>query len=339
MMGRRTISILTPCYNEEEGIAECHRRIRDLFATSLSGYDYEHVFIDNCSLDRTVEILKAIAATDRRVKIIVNSRNFGAARSSFHGVLETRGNAVIPVLADLQTPPDVIPELIAKWEEGYSIVAAVRTGSDEGWFIGQCRKVFYSVMTRFSGIEQIPNFIGFGLYDQSVIALMRELHEPEPYFRGMVCEMGFEKAFVPYQQPPRRHGKSSYNFIGLLDYAVLGLTSYSKVPLRIMTIAGVALSALSMLVAISYLVIKLVRWETFELGLAPLLIGTFFFASVQLLFVGLIGEYVGAIYAQVKRRPLVIERERVNFDAPVPPANADKAYSDVTREPHSAVSP
>jgi glycosyltransferase involved in cell wall biosynthesis len=339
MIKRKMISILTPCYNEEEGIAECYRRIREIFATKLVGYDYEHVFIDNCSLDRTVEILKQIAATDRRVKIIVNSRNFGSARSSFHGILETRGNAVIPVLADLQTPPDVIPELVAKWEQGYSIVAAVRTGSEEGFVIGQCRKLFYALMTRFSGVEQIPNFIGFGLYDQAVIALMRELHEPDPYFRGMVCEVGFQKAFVQYHQPPRQHGKSSYNFIGLLDYALLGLTSYSKVPLRLMTIVGVILSALSMVVALSYLIIKLVRWETFELGLAPLLIGTFFFASVQLLFVGLIGEYVGAIYAQVKRRPLVIERERVNFEPPEARPSGKPAYSDVTPEPRSAVTP
>jgi glycosyltransferase involved in cell wall biosynthesis len=314
-MNRKTISILTPCYNEELGIAECHRQIRELFATRLADYDYEHVFIDNCSIDGTVAVLKAIAATDRRVKIIVNSRNFGASRSSFHGLLETRGHAVIPVLADLQTPPDVIPELVAKWEAGCPMVVAVRTGSDEGWFLRQCRKMFYRLMTRFSGIQQIPHFIGFGLYDASVVQVMRDLREPDPYFRGMVCEIGFEKTFVEYHQPPRRHGKSSYTFVSLLDYAVLGLTSYSKVPLRIMTIVGVTLSALSMLVALSYLTVKLVRWDTFELGLAPLLIGTFFFASVQLLFVGLIGEYIGAIYAQVKDRPLVIERERVNFDA------------------------
>jgi glycosyltransferase involved in cell wall biosynthesis len=314
-MTRKTISILTPCYNEEPGIEHCYERIREIFATRLPEYDYEHVFIDNCSVDRTVEILKRIAAADRRVKIIVNSRNFGAARSSFHGLLETRGHAVVPILADLQTPPEILPELVAKWEQGCPMVVAVRTGADEGWFIRQCRKMFYRLMSRFSGVQQIPDFIGFGMYDAKVVQVMRDLREPDPYFRGMVCEIGFEKTFVEYHQPPRRHGKSSYTFVSLLDYAVLGLTSYSKVPLRIMTIVGVALSALSMLVALAYLVIKLVRWETFELGLAPLLIGTFFFASVQLLFVGLIGEYVGAIYAQVKGRPLVIERERINFDA------------------------
>ena len=315
-MTRKTISILTPCYNEEPGIADCYRRVREIMESRLPGYDYEHVFIDNCSLDRTVDVLKSIAAADRRVKIIVNSRNFGAARSSFHGLLETKGHAVVPVLADLQTPPDLIPELVAKWEAGSPMVVAVRTGADEGWFMRQCRKMFYKLMTRFSGVQQIPNFIGFGLYDAKVVEVMRDLREPDPYFRGMVCEIGFEKTFVEYHQPPRQHGKSSYTFVSLLDYAVLGLTSYSKVPLRIMTIIGVILSALSMIIALSYLVIKLVRWQTFELGLAPLLIGTFFFASVQLLFVGLIGEYVGAIYAQVKGRPLVIERERVNFDEP-----------------------
>ena len=315
-MRRKVISILTPCYNEAPGIAECHRQVKELFGTRLPGYDYEHVFIDNCSEDGTVDVLRAIAATDSRVKVIVNSRNFGAARSSFHGLLETTGDAVIPILADLQTPPEILPELVAKWEQGCAMVLAVRVGATDGWFMRQCRRMFYRLMTRFSGVQQIPNFIGFGLYDASVVRVLRELQEPDPYFRGMVFEIGFEKAFVEYVQPPRRHGKTSYTFLSLLDYAVLGLTSHSKIPLRIMTIAGVALSALSMLIAVSYLVIKLIRWDTFELGLAPLLIGTFFFASVQLLFIGLLGEYVGAIYAQVKRRPLVIEKERINFNAP-----------------------
>lgn len=315
-MMRKMISILTPCFDEESGIAECHSRIRDLFYSRLPNYDYEHVFIDNCSEDRTVDVLKAIAATDRRVKIIVNSRNFGAARSSFHGMLETMGDAVIPVLADLQTPPEILPDLITKWEQGCAMVLAIRTGATDGWFMRQCRKIFYRVMTRLSGVEQVPNFIGFGLYDASIVRVLRKLQEPDPYFRAMVCEIGFERAFVEYVQPPRRHGKSSYTFLTLLDYALLGLTSYSKIPLRIMTLVGLTLSALSMLVALSYLVIKLVRWDAFELGLAPLLIGTFFFASVQLLFIGLLGEYVGAIHAQVKGRPLVIEKERINFDAP-----------------------
>ena len=314
-MSRKTISIMTPCYNEQAGIADCHREIKTLFETQLTSYDYEHVFIDNCSTDGTVSVLKAIAANDSRVKIIVNSSNFGAARSSYHGLLATRGDAVIPVLADLQTPPSLIPELLAKWNQGYTMVLAIRRAGTDGWFMRQCRKTFYHLMTRFSGVQQIPNFIGFGLYDQTVIQVLRELREPDPYFRGMVVEIGFEKAFVEYMQPARRHGKSSYTFLSLLDYAVLGLTSYSKIPLRIMTIVGVALSALSMLIALAYLVIKLVRWQSFELGLAPLLIGTFFFASVQLLFIGLLGEYVGAIYAQVKGRPLVIEKERINFDA------------------------
>lgn len=313
-MSRKTISILTPCYNEEAGIAECHRRIRELFAARLRDYDYEHVFIDNCSIDGTVRVLKGIAAADPRVKIIINSRNFGAARSSHHGMMEMTGDAVIPVLADLQTPPEILPELVAKWEQGSAMVLAVRTGAADSWVMRQCRRTFYRLMTRLSGIRQIPNFIGFGLYDSSVIRVLRDLHEPDPYFRGMVCEIGFDKAIVEYVEPPRRHGKTSYDFLDLLDYAFLGLTSYSKVPLRIMTLAGFALSGLSMLVALTYLVIKLVRWDTFELGLAPLLIGTFFFASIQLLFIGLLGEYVGAIYAQVKGRPLVIEKERVNFD-------------------------
>lgn len=312
----KTISILTPCYNEEGGIRDCYLRVREVMTRDLPGYDYEHVFIDNCSRDRTVDILREVAAGDRRVKVIVNSRNFGAARSGLHGILATGGDAVVPVLADLQTPPELIPKFVAEWEKGIPVVIAVRATMEQGFFLRMAREAFYAFITRVSNVEQIRRYMGFGLYDRRVIEAIRSFDDPDPYFRGLVAEAGFRKSFIEYHEPQRQHGTSSYTFLSLLDYALLGLTSYSKGPLRLMTILGVCLSLVSFALAFAYLVAKLFYWDQLQLGLAPLLIGTFFFASVQMLFIGLLGEYVGAIYEQVRHRPLVVEQERINFEAP-----------------------
>lgn len=314
MTQRRTISILTPCYNEEAGIRECVERVREVLERDLPQYDYEHILIDNCSADRTVAILKEIAAEDRRVKIIVNSRNFGLSRSPYHGKLQTTGDVVIPLVADLQTPPDLIPALIREWEKGFLIVVAIRTGMEESFLTRLFRNAFYKLIQRMSNVEQIEQFIGFGAFDRRIIDILRRIDDPTPYFRGLVSEVGFEKAFVTYHQPPRKHGKSRHSFFDLLDLAILGFTAHSKVPLRLMTAAGVVLSFISFLIGLAYLVAKLMFWDLVPFGMAPVLIGMFFFASVQFLFVGLLGEYIGAIHDIVRRRPLVIEKERVNFD-------------------------
>lgn len=311
---RKKITIMTPCFNEEQGIRECYERVKEVFDRSLQNYDYEHLFIDNHSNDKTVEILKQIAMVDKNVKIIVNSRNFGLSRSPYHGKLQMTGDAVIPVVADLQTPPDLIPIFVQKWEEGYKMVLGIRVGMEEGFFIRSVRNLFYKIIARLSEIEQVEHFIGFGLFDKKIIQIMRELGDSTPYFRGIVSEIGFEKAFVEYHQPPRKHGKSRHSFFDLLELAILGLTSYSKVPLRLMTIGGVVMSGLSLAVALGYFLAKLAFWNSFELGVAPLIIGFFFFASVQLLCIGLLGEYIGLIFEKVRNRPLVIEKERVNFD-------------------------
>jgi glycosyltransferase involved in cell wall biosynthesis len=310
----KTITIVTPCFNEESGIRECYDAIKNLFETRLPSYRYEHLFIDNSSEDRTVDILREIAAGDKNVRVIVNSRNFGHVRSPYYGLMQAEGDAVVPILADLQTPPELILKFVEKWEAGYAMVLGIRVGTEEGFLTRMIRKVFYRIMARLSDVRHIQNFIGFGLYERRIIQILRQFPDPSPYFRGMVSEIGFEKAFIEYHEPPRKHGQTRHSFPVLLDLAIVGLTSYSKVPLRLMTIGGLIFSGVGLLIAFTYLVLKIMFWYSLDLGIAPLLIGTFFFASVQLFCIGLLGEYVGAIFEHLKRRPLVIEKERINFD-------------------------
>jgi len=307
------ISIVTGCYNEEENVDELYEQIRDAMAT-LPGYTYELIYIDNASTDGTVKQLRALAAKDRNVKVIVNTRNFGHIRSPYYGLLQARGEAVIGMASDLQDPPQLIPELVKKWEEGYKVVMAVKPESDESLLMSGFRKLYYDVLGRIANIKLVKNFTGFGLYDQDVIAALRKIDDPYPYFRGLVADLGFEAASVPFRQPKRKHGVTHNNFLTLYDLAMLGLTNYSKAPLRLATMLGFLMALTSFLVAFGYLIMKLLFWYRFQFGQAPLLIGIFFLGSIQLLFIGLIGEYVGAIYTQVQKRPLVIEKERINFD-------------------------
>ena len=304
---------MTPAYNEEANIRECYLKVREIFNRKLRGYDYEHVFIDNASSDETVRILKEIASADKRVKIIVNSRNFGPHRSPYHCILQTTGDAVVPVMADLQTPPDLIVDFVKKWEEGYKLVLAIRTGMKEGFPLRLFRNMFYAIISRLSHIEQVRHFIGYGLFDKQIIDIMRDLDDPCPYFRGIISEIGFEKAFIEYHQPLRKNGKSRHSFFDLVELALIGITSYSKAPLRLATIFGFLTSSLSFVAAFAYLVLKLIFWRSFPMGIAPIIISICFFASVQLLCVGILGEYIGLLYDHVKKRPLVIEKERVNF--------------------------
>jgi len=306
------ISVITACYNEEENIAEVYRQVKEVFS-QLPGYNYEHLFIDNSSYDRTVEILKGIAANDNNVKIIVNSRNFGHIRSPFHGMLQTSGEAVISLVADLQDPPTMIFDFIKKWEKGYKIVLGIKTQSKETPAMFIVRKLYYEFISRLSEIELTKNNTGFGLYDRCVINILREINDPYPYFRGLISDIGFPSAKIEYTQPARRRGITKNNFYTLYDMAMLGITNHSKVPLRVATILGFSMSALSLLVAFAYLCAKLLFWDSFSMGMAPLIIGLFFFSSVHLFFIGIIGEYVGSIHTQVLNRPLVIEKERINF--------------------------
>ncbi|TME73249.1 MAG: glycosyltransferase, partial [Chloroflexi bacterium] len=297
------VTILTPCFNEEGNVREVYLRVK-LEMESLPGYDYDHLFIDNSSTDGTVSILRELAAADKRVKVIVNTRNFGHIRSPFHGFLQARGDAVMSCVADLQDPPELIPQFVRKWEQGYKVVIGVKAGSRESWLMSRTRKLYYRLVGRLSSdVELVHNFTGFGLYDREVIELFRSTDEQYPYFRGLVSDFGYERAEIQYVQPARKSGRTKNNFFSLYDMAMLGITNHSKVPLRLATMAGFAISVLSLLVAIGYLVAKLMFWNELQLGLAPLLIGIYFFGAVQLFFIGVLGEYIGAIHTQVHKRP------------------------------------
>lgn len=308
----KLISIVTSCLNEEGNVAELHRRIKAQFE-SLNRYEFEHIFVDNGSTDGTVPQVKALAAADSRVKLIVNARNFGHIRSPLHGMYQARGDAVIAMASDLQDPPELIGQFLRHWESGYLIALGVKPRSRETWAMAVLRRVYYRLLGRVSDIKLIPNFTGFGLYDRAVVDMVRTLGDPYPYFRGLIAELGIRYATVEFEQPARVRGITKNNLYTLYDLAMLGLTSHSKFPLRVATMAGFALSALSLLVSLGYLVAKLMFWNQFALGTAPLVIGLFFFAAVQLFFIGLLGEYVLAIHTQVARRPLVVEQERVNL--------------------------
>ena len=310
---RRLIGISAPCFNEEANVPELIDRIQAVFR-GLPEYDYQILLIDNASTDRTVEVVKARALHDRRIKLIVNERNYGHVRSPLHGFLQVEGDAVIGMASDLQDPPELIPAFIRQWEAGYKVVGAVKPASRENFAMAIARRAYYRCISRISDVPLIENFTGFGLYDREVVEQVRATGDRYPYFRGLIAELGYRRAEVPFDQPMRTRGLSKNNFYTLYDIAMLGLTSHSKVPLRLATMAGFALALVSLLVALGYLIAKLVFWNDFSVGVAPLVIGVFFFAAVQLFFVGILGEYIGAIHTQVHKRPLVIERERVNFD-------------------------
>jgi glycosyltransferase involved in cell wall biosynthesis len=309
----KTISILTPCYNEEGNVRELYERVREAIIAA-GDYKYEHIFIDNASRDNTLHELKAIAAQDRNVKVIRNTRNFGHVRSPMHGLYQASGDAVIGIVADLQDPPEMIVDFIRKWEEGYPVVIAIKEASDESGLMFWIRKKYYRLVNRLSGVETYENFTGFGLYDRKVIDAIKQFDDPYPYFRGMIAEVGMPRFEIPFHQPVRKRGITNNNFYSLYDMAMLAITNLSKVPLRLVTFAGFVCSLLCVLVSAVYLVYKLVFWSRFSAGLAPLVIGVFFFMSLQMIFIGIIGEYVGAIHTLVQKRPLVIEQERINFE-------------------------
>ena len=304
---------MMPCYNEAGNVEQAYREVRRIFE-NLPQYDYEHIFIDNASTDQTVAILKRLAAEDRRLKIIVNTRNFGHIRSPYHGILQAGGAAVICLASDLQEPPSLIPEFLEWWEQGFKMVRGVKSQSEESALMFAIRKMYYNFVNRVSDIKLLKNSTGFGLYDRCVIEELRKIDDPYPYFRGLVSDIGFPSHEIEYTQPTRKRGISKNNFYTLYDIAMLGITNHSKVPLRLATMLGFAMAIASFLIAMGYLVAKLVFWDQFSLGTAPLIIGLFFLGSVQLFFIGVIGEYIGAIYTQVQKRPLVVEKERINFD-------------------------
>lgn len=306
------ISIVSGCRNERDNLRDLVARIESSLSKAGEA-NYEIILIDNASTDGSQGVLRQIAKTNRRVKIIMNTRNFGHIRSPYHAILQGKGDVVICLASDLQEPPEIIPELLMKWKEGAEVVAAVKSESAESPLFFMVRRFYYWLLKELADVQTIPNFTGFGLYSRRVIDYCRQLHDPYPYFRGLISEIGLPVSIVKYRQPKRVRGFSKNNFYTLYDMAMLGITNHSKVPLRLATLSGFLLSIFSFLVGMGYLVYKLLFWERFSLGIAPALIGIFFFCSVILFFIGILGEYIGAIHTQVLRRPLVVEKERINF--------------------------
>lgn len=310
----KKISILIPCYNEVENVGPISQAVTDILKNELPQYDYELVFIDNDSTDGTREVLRTLCSSDLKIKAIFNARNFGQFNSPYYGMLQVTGDCVIEMVADFQDPVEMIPKYVKEWENGYKIVIGIKKSSQENPVMYWLRGCYYKLIKKLSDVEQIEQFTGFGLYDKRFIEVLRNLDDPTPFLRGIVAELGFRRKEIPYEQPLRRAGKTSNNFYRLYDAAMLSITSYTKAGLRLATIFGSICSAVSMIVAIVYLVLKLVYWDRFAAGMAPLLIGMCFLGSVQIFFIGLVGEYILTINARVMKRPLVVEEERINFE-------------------------
>ncbi|MCI8269529.1 MAG: glycosyltransferase family 2 protein [Lachnospiraceae bacterium] len=309
----KTISILIPCYNEEENVEPIAQAVIGILDRELPQYDYELVFIDNDSQDNTRPVLRRMCGQNPKIKAIFNARNFGQFNSPYHGLLQVTGDCVIAMVADFQDPVELIPQYVRAWEEGYKIVIGIKTSSKENPVMYWLRSCYYKMIRRLSDVEQIEHFTGSGLYDREFIEVLRKLDDPTPFLRGIVAELGYKRKEIPYEQPKRRAGKTHNNFYRLYDAAMLSVTSYTKAGLRLATFIGAISCAISLLVAFAYLIMKLVWWDRFPAGMAPMLLGMLFLGSVQIFFIGMIGEYVLSINQRVMKRPLVIEEERLNF--------------------------
>ena len=309
----KKISVLIPCYNEAENIIPISEAVTSILSEKLSSYDYELVFIDNDSKDNTRNKIRAVCARNKRIKAIFNAKNFGQFNSPYHGMLQTSGDCVICMCCDFQDPVELIPEFVAAWEDGYKIVCGIKTTSKENRIMRFLRTCYYKLIRKMSDVEQIEHFTGFGLYDRSFIEVLRNLDDPTPFLRGIVAELGYKRKDIAYEQQKRRAGKSHNNWYSLYDAAMLSFTSYTKIGLRIATIAGFLFSMIGFVIALVYLIMKLLHWYSFQAGMAPVVIGVFIMGSLQLFFIGLVGEYIMSINSRVMKRPLVIEEERLNF--------------------------
>lgn len=310
----KTVSILVPCYNEEENVVPLSEAIINEFETNLPEYNYEIVFIDNDSKDSTRTKLYSLCEGNPKIKAIFNAKNFGQFNSPYYGLCQTTGDCTILMAADFQDPVEMIGPLVKEWENGYKIVSAIKTASKENPIMRFFRTCYYKMIKKMSNVEQIEHFTGFGLYDKSFIEVLKNLDDPTPFLRGVVAELGFKRKEIPYLQPKRRAGKTSNNFYRLYDAAMLSFTSYTKIGLRIATFFGFFVSFASIIIALVYLVLKLVNWNSFTMGNAPILIGVFVLGGLQLFFIGLVGEYIMAMNARIMKRPLVVEECRLNFD-------------------------
>ncbi len=310
---KKRISVVTGCFNEVENLPELYERLRKVFAT-LPDYDFEIIVSDNCSTDGSRDVLRSIAAKDKKFKVLLNANNFGHIRSPYNALMQAKGDAAVMMCSDLQDPPEMLIELIAAWEAGNKVVCAVKPASKENALMFFIRSCYYKLLARFSETPQVRNFYGFGLYDRQFLDALTKYHDPYPYFRGLIGEIGFQRTEIAFLQDVRKHGRTKNNFFTLYDMAMTGFVNHTKLPLRLAVFCGFMLALLSLVIALGYFVYKLAYWNTFSLGLAPLVIGLFFFSAVQLIFIGVIGEYLGAVWTQVKNRPLAIVEEKLNFD-------------------------
>ena len=310
----KKISIMIPCYNEEENVVPMSEAVTELFEKELPQYDYEILFIDNASTDNTRPLLREICKRNPKVKVIMNAKNFGQFNSPFHGMLQTTGDCTITMVCDFQDPIELIPKYLKEWENGYKIVIGIKSKSKENPFIYHMRSLYYKFVKKFSDVEQIEHFTGSGLYDKDFLEVLRNLHDPTPFLRGIVAELGFKIKKIEYEQPKRRAGKTHNNFWTLYDAAMLSITSYTKIGLRVATFIGMIVALISLGIGLVYLIMKLIWWDRFSAGMAPMLIGVFFIGSLQLFFIGLIGEYVMNMNKRLMNRPLVVEEERINFE-------------------------
>lgn len=310
----KKISVVIPCYNEEENVEAICEAVENEIKKELSNYDYEILFIDNCSTDKTRQLISGICKKNKKVKAILNAKNFGQFNSPYYGMLQSTGDCTILICADFQDPVDMIPKFVKEWENGYRIVIGIKETSKENKIMYFLRSCYYKIIKKMSDTEQIEHFTGFGLYDKSFIEVLRNLDEPTPFLRGIVAELGYSRKDVPYEQAKRRAGKTHNNFYKLYDAAMLSFTSYTKVGLRLATFGGLFIGFVSFIVAMVYLVLKLCNWEMFSAGSAPIVIGMFFLGAIQLFFLGFLGEYILSINARMMKRPLVIEEKRINFE-------------------------
>lgn len=313
----KKISVMIPCFNEEENVKQMCHAVQQILETELCQYDYEILFIDNNSTDRTREYLRELCDENKKVKAILNAKNFGQFNSPYYGMCQTTGDCTITMCCDFQDPVEMIPVFVKEWEAGYKIVCAIKTASRENKIMRFLRTCYYKLIKRMSDVDQIEHFTGFGLYDKSFIHVLRDLNDPTPFLRGIVAELGYKRKDIPYEQQKRRAGKTHNNWFTLYDAAMLSFTSYTKAGLRVATLLGFTTAAISMVIAIVYLILKLVYWERFVAGMAPILLAVLFLGAIQLFFIGFLGEYVLSINKRMMNRPLVIEEERLNFDEDV----------------------
>ena len=311
---KKTISIMVPTYNEEENVELMYKALKEMFKKDLPNYQYEILFIDNKSQDNTRKLIRKICEKDKNVKAIFNAQNFGQFNSPYYGLLNTTGDCTIMVAADFQDPIEMIPKFVKEWENGYKIVIGIKTKSQESKIVYLLRSLYYKLIKKFSEVDQIEHFTGFGLYDKEFVKILKDLDDPEPYLRGIVAELGFERKEIPFTQPKRERGKSSNNWYKLYDGAMLGITSYTKIGLRFATILGFIVSFLSVLVAFIYLILKLCMWNTFQAGIAPLIIGVFLLGGLQIFFLGFLGEYILKMNQRIMHRPLVVVEEKLNIN-------------------------